>query len=153
MSCLYGKLEIDFEIKASASKFHEMFHKRPHHLSNASGDKVRGCELHESEWGKVGSIVSWNYFHEGKANVAKTVIETVDEEKNLIVFKTIEGDLMEHYKTFNFIVQATPKGKGSVVHWTLIYEKLHENIPHSYSMLEFAAAMSKDIDAYLMGGN
>ncbi|XP_038893059.1 MLP-like protein 31 [Benincasa hispida] len=153
MSGLYGKLEADFEIKAPASKFHEMFHTKPHHVSNASGDKVQGCELHEGEWGKVGSVIYWNYFHEGKAKVAKQVIEAVDEEKNLIVLKMIEGDLMKDYKNFKFIMQATPKGKGSVVHWTLIYEKLHENIPHSYSMLEFVAAMSKDIDAYLMGGN
>ncbi|XP_038893137.1 MLP-like protein 31 [Benincasa hispida] len=153
MSCLYGKLEADFEIKTPASKFHEMLHKKPHHLNNASGDKVQGCELHEGEWGKVGSIIYWNYFHEGKAKVAKTVIEAVDEEKNLIAFKTIEGDILEQYKTFDFKMQATPKGKGSVVHWTLLYEKRHENIPHSYSSLEFAAELSRDIDAHLMEGN
>lgn len=62
-SSVYGKLEADFEIKAPASKFHEMFHKKPHHVSKASGDKIQGCDLIEGEWGKVGSIITWKYFH------------------------------------------------------------------------------------------
>lgn len=58
-----GKLEANVEIKSPPSKFHEMFHKRPHHISNASGDKVQGCELHEGNWGEVGSVVCAKYFH------------------------------------------------------------------------------------------
>lgn len=85
--------------------------------------------------------------------MAKQVVEVVDEEKNLIVFRMMEGDLMEHHKAFKFTIQATPKGKGSVVHLTLEYEKLHENIQDSYSMLEFAVGMFRDIDAHLMKGN
>ncbi|XP_022155190.1 MLP-like protein 43 [Momordica charantia] len=150
---LKGKLEADVEISASASKFHEMFHKKPHHISNASVDKIQDCQLHDGDWGKVGSIICWNYFHAGKPEVAKQVIEAVDEEKNLITFKMIEGDIMDHYKNFKFTMQATPKGKGSVVHWTLEYEKLHENIPDSYSLLELVMGMSRDIDAHLIKGN
>uniref|UniRef100_A0A9I9DH12 Bet v I/Major latex protein domain-containing protein n=1 Tax=Cucumis melo TaxID=3656 RepID=A0A9I9DH12_CUCME len=61
--CLLRKLEADVEIEAPASKFHELLQKRLHHVSKASGDKVQSCELHEGDWGKVGSIISWNYFH------------------------------------------------------------------------------------------
>ncbi|MFX6379942.1 hypothetical protein ABTF89_20090, partial [Acinetobacter baumannii] len=46
---------------ASASKFHEIFHKRPHHISNVSTNIIHGVDLHEGEWGKVGSIVYWRY--------------------------------------------------------------------------------------------
>ena len=60
---LYGKLEIDVEIKASAEKFHEILHQKPHHMSKASSDKIQSCELHEGEWGKVGSILYFTYVH------------------------------------------------------------------------------------------
>lgn len=63
MSSLASKLERDVEIKAPASKFHEIFKHRPHHISNHASDFVQGCELHEGEWGTVGSIMDWNYFH------------------------------------------------------------------------------------------
>ena len=63
MSSLCGKLETDVEIKASPKKFHDMFKHKPHHINKASSDKIHGCELHEGEWGTVGSIIYWNYFH------------------------------------------------------------------------------------------
>ncbi|KAG6599893.1 MLP-like protein 31 [Cucurbita moschata] len=148
----YGKLQADIEIKSPASKFHEMFCKRPYHVTNASGDKIQGCELHKGEWGQAGSIICWNYFHDGKAKVAKQLVEAVDADENLVVLRMIEGDLLKDHKNFKFTIQATPKGRGSVIHWTLEYEKLHKDIPESYTMLEFVVEMSKDIDAHLMEG-
>ena len=60
---LYGKLETDVEIRASAEKFHEIIHQRPHHMSNICSDKIQGVELHAGEWGKVGTILYWRYVH------------------------------------------------------------------------------------------
>lgn len=68
VSSLVGKLEVDVDIKASAGKFHHMFAGRPHHVSKASPGNIRSCDLHEGEWGKVGSIVFWNYVH-GKSKL------------------------------------------------------------------------------------
>ncbi|XP_022979961.1 MLP-like protein 43 [Cucurbita maxima] len=149
----FGRLETDVHIRASASKFHEIFHKRTHHISNVSTDKVHGVDLLEGEWGEVGSIICWRYFHDGKARVAKERIEAVDEENNSITFTVIEGDLTEKYKSFKFNIQCIPKEKGSVIHWVLEYEKLHDKIPDSHTMLQFCVEMSKDIDAHLMEGS
>ncbi|KAG6582117.1 MLP-like protein 43 [Cucurbita moschata] len=148
---LYGKLETDVEIKALAEKFHELIHQKPHHISKASSDKIQGVELHEGEWGKVGSILYWHYVHEGKACVSKRVIEAVDEENNSLTWKEIEGDLSKHYKNFRIKVQCIPKDKGSVIHITLEYEKLHEQIPDSHTFLQLCVDTAKDIDAHLMG--
>ena len=60
---LYGKLETDVEVNASVEKFHEIFHQKLHHMSNISPDKIQSIELHEGEWGKVGTIFYWHYFH------------------------------------------------------------------------------------------
>lgn len=93
------------------------------------------------------------YTVDGKAKVGKDMIEAVDEETNSITFRVIEGDLLEHYKSFKYTIQAIPKAKGCVVHWTMEYEKLHEDIPDSCSLLELCVGISKDIDAHLMKGN
>ncbi|KAK8627599.1 hypothetical protein V6N13_135207 [Hibiscus sabdariffa] len=145
------KMEVDVEIKASPEQFHDMFANKPHHVHHTCYDKIQGCELHEGEWGKVGTVVNWSYVHDGKAKKAKEVIEAVDPEKNLITFRVVEGDLMEEYKSFVITIQVSPKseGSGSVVHWTLEYEKLHEEIDHPETLLEFVRDVSKDIDTHL----
>ncbi|KAE8705453.1 MLP-like protein 34 [Hibiscus syriacus] len=103
------------------------------------------------EWGKVGTIVNWSYVHDGKAKQAKEVIAAVDPGKNLITFRVIEGDLMDEYKTFLLTIQVSPKSEssGSVMHWTLEYEKLHDGIDHPETLLEFVRDVSKDIEAQL----
>ena len=88
--------------------------------------------------------------------MAKEIVEAIDEEKNLITFKVIEGDLMEHYKSFKCTLQATPKseGQGSVIHWTIEYEiKHHEEILEPHSMIEFVTELSKDLETHLLEDN
>ncbi|CAK9324048.1 unnamed protein product [Citrullus colocynthis] len=150
---LAGKVEAQVEMKAPASKLHEMIVKRPHHISNVSGDKIQGCQLHEGDWGKAGSIISWNYYLDGEAKVAKHLIEAVDEEKKMIIFKVLEADLLKQYSEFRFIIKITSKGKGSVAHCTLEYEKLHGKVPDSHSMLKLCEEVCRDLDAYIIEGN
>ncbi|GMI75217.1 MLP-like protein 28 [Hibiscus trionum] len=133
-SALSGKVEADVEIKASPEQFHDMFANKPHHMHHTCNDKVQGCDLHEGEWGKVGSIVEWSYVLDGKAKKTKEVIEAVDPDKNSITFRVIEGDLI-------------------VVHLTLEYEKLHQGIEHPHSMMQYMKDVSNGIDAHLTKPN
>lgn len=151
-SSLVGKLETDVEIKASAGQFHHMFTWKPHHVSKASPGNIQGCDLHEGDWGKPGSIILWNYVHDGEAKVAKERIEAVEPEKNLITFRVIEGDLMKEYKSFLLTIQVTPKhgGAGSIVHWHLEYEKISDEVAHPETLLQFCVEVSKEIDEHLL---
>ncbi|KDP44595.1 hypothetical protein JCGZ_22177 [Jatropha curcas] len=146
---LTGKLEADVEIKASADKFHDVFGSRPHHLKHATPHNVQGCELHDGEFGKEGSVVCWNYVHDGVPKVAKDIVEKIDNVNLFTTYKVIEGDILKEYKSFKFTVKATPKDTGSVVRWTLDYEKLNKNIPDPHSILQLLIEISKDIDAHL----
>ncbi|KAJ4709993.1 MLP protein [Melia azedarach] len=148
---LVGQSETDIEIKAPAALFHDVFSCRPHHISNVCPEKIQGVDLHEGDWGTVGSVVCWNYVHDGIPEVAKEIIEEIDDENNSTTFKVIEGHLLEKYKNFHFIVQATPKGEGqgSLVHWTLKYEKLNEDVPEPKGMLQLAIDVTKEVDAHL----
>ena len=86
---------------------------------------------------------------DGKSVMSKEVIETIDDKKYLVTYKVTGGILKEMYKSFKFIIQAIPKGEGSLVHWTLEYEKLNADDPDASSMLQFAVGQSKDVDAHL----
>uniref|UniRef100_A0A0D2ZUI9 Bet v I/Major latex protein domain-containing protein n=1 Tax=Brassica oleracea var. oleracea TaxID=109376 RepID=A0A0D2ZUI9_BRAOL len=94
--------------------------------------ELEACDLHDGEWGTVGSIISWNYMHDGKAKVAKDRIEVVEPEKKLIKFKVLEGDLMEEFKSFLITIQVTPKqgGNGSIVKRHFEYKKIDEIDEH-----------------------
>jgi len=83
------------------------------------------------------------------APTAAKVMEDIDNTKLSTTFNVIEGDLMGAYKSFKAIVQATPKGHGSVVRWTMIYEKLSENIPAPTAFVDFAVDLTKDINAHM----
>ncbi|CAM8936368.1 unnamed protein product [Rhodiola kirilowii] len=150
-SSLVGKLEGELEIKSKAEDFHDVFSARPHHISNVSPGNIQGCGMHEGDWGTPGSTIVWDYVHDGKKCFAKEIVEAIDHENNSTTFRVIEGDLMELYKDFRLIVKATAKkeGEGSIVHWTLEYEKLHDGIPDPTSLLEFLHAVTIDIDLHL----
>lgn len=148
-----GKLEADIEIKAPADKFHEIWARRTYQISNISPDKVASCELLEGDWGKEGSVIFWNYFLDGNAKVGKELFEAIDFDKNSVNWKVIEGDILQYYKSLKSSFQATPKAKGdeegTCVHWTLEYEKLHDQVPDPLSKLQLIVSVVKDIDAYL----
>ncbi|TQD90093.1 hypothetical protein C1H46_024331 [Malus baccata] len=134
MSSDCGKLEADVEIKASAAKFHEMFTHKPHHISNASNRNIQGCDLHEGDWGTVGSVVYWNYFHghekwEGKRSLSK--LETVVEIKaSAAKFHEMFTHKPHHISNAsNRIIQGCDLHEGdwgtvgSVVYWNYFYGK------------------------------
>lgn len=86
---------------------------------------------------------------DGEAKVGKQKVEAIDPVNNSITLKLIEGDVLKQYKSFVSKIQATPKGNGSVVHWTFEYEKLNQSVGHPETLLDLAVQMSKDIDSYL----
>ncbi|CAN7130013.1 unnamed protein product [Brassica rapa subsp. narinosa] len=149
---LVGKLEADVEIKASAGKFHDMFAGRQGKWLKATPGKIKTCELLEGDWGKLGSVVIWNYVHDGEAAMTKKRVEAVDPEKNLIKFRVIEGDMMKDFKSFVSTIQVIPKHgePGSVVKWHMEYEKIIVDAGHPETFLQLAVEISKDIDEYLL---
>ncbi|KAF4355773.1 hypothetical protein F8388_019172 [Cannabis sativa] len=77
---------------------------------------------------------------DGEKKVAKQIIEAIDDEKNSITFKVIEGDLLEHFKSFKATLKVTPKE----------YEKLHDEIIDPHTLLQLAIDLSKDLESHLL---
>ena len=60
---LSGKMVKQVEILSDGDVFHELFRYKPHHISEMSPGNIQGVNLHEGDWGTVGSVISWNYTH------------------------------------------------------------------------------------------
>ncbi|KAL3824235.1 hypothetical protein ACJIZ3_020264 [Penstemon smallii] len=143
---LKGKLITQSEINCHGDIFHELFRHKPHHVASVIPDTVQNCELHEGEFGSLGSVLSWNYTHEGKEMVLKTKIEGIDEEKKLVTFNVTEGDVMELYKKFIVTMHIDTIGDDNhVVTWTFEYEKKYEEAPAPTSYIDLAISVTKGI--------
>ncbi|KAG6433352.1 hypothetical protein SASPL_104962 [Salvia splendens] len=145
---LHGKLIAAIEFKAGGDVFHEIMRHNPQHFSKATPEKVHGCELHEGQFGHAGSIICWSYTHDGKQKRAKQVIQSIDEEKKLIQFKMLEGDLMELYKEFVITTHVETTNDIDLVTWTLEYEMLNEDVEHPISLLAYFIDITKDIESH-----
>ncbi|CAA2984931.1 kirola-like [Olea europaea var. sylvestris] len=143
---LTGKLVAQIEFKHGGDVFHDLFKHKPHHISHKIPKLVQGCELHEGEYGKVGSKICWRYTHDGKERRAKQVIEAIEEENKLIKYKMLEGDLMEEYKDFIITLHIETKRNRDMVTWTLEYEKRNEDVKHPISLLAYFIEVTKDIE-------
>ncbi|KAF7808721.1 MLP-like protein 31 [Senna tora] len=147
-----SRLEADLELKTSAVKFLEIFALKVYELSTFSPNIIQNIDILSGEWGTPGFVILVNYtLVDGKAQVAKEVVESIDLIDLSITFKVVEGDLLEEYNSFKFILKVSPTiiGGGSVVHWTFEYEKPNEDTPNPNSLMEEVLQVSKDIDAFV----
>ncbi|KAB1215227.1 MLP-like protein 43 [Morella rubra] len=121
---LFGKLEVEVEIKAPAHMFHEVNTTGTPELPNICPQFIQKVDLLEGEWGEEGSIVCCYFLVDGKIVVSKEVLEVVDNVNLSITFKLIGGPLLELYKNVKFIVESKPKSEGGLVRNNFEYEKL-----------------------------
>jgi hypothetical protein len=85
----------------------------------------------------------------GNSEGVKTA-EAVDEENKSISYKTINGEIAKHYPVFQSILQVRPKGNGSLVKWTIEYEKANEEVPTPEKYFDFGVNLSKAVESYLL---
>ncbi|XP_017220979.1 kirola-like [Daucus carota subsp. sativus] len=145
---LIGKLICQTSIKSDGDVFHEIFGSKPHHVHTMASD-IQGCDLHEGEFGKVGSVITWKYTIDGKAKVTKDRVEAIDEEDKSVTFKVIEGDLLRlSFKIFVITVHVDTSGEDNFVTWSLDYEKVDESVKDPTDYLDLVLRITKDIEAH-----
>ncbi|CAK8570354.1 unnamed protein product [Lathyrus sativus] len=149
---LMGKVETEIEFQAPADKFYNIFRNQLHHIPNISTEIVQEGRVHEGDWENVGSVKHWEYTLEGKTQSAKEKIETIDDENKVITYSVFGGEVGESYKSLKVTIQVIDKEHGGLVKWAFEYEKLKEDITAASpdSFLDFAAKVTKDIDAHLV---
>ncbi|CAO2828797.1 unnamed protein product [Amaranthus hypochondriacus] len=147
---LKRKLEGEIELRVGAADvFHELYQDKPHEISNIHPEFVQGCDLHDGAYGTPGSIIYWRYTLDGKPQVAKEIIESVDEKNKKIRFKVIEGHLLDDYNSFVFVSQVISEGDElCLVKWALEYEKKHSGIPEPSTFMDQLIDSARRIDEH-----
>ncbi|KAK9671459.1 hypothetical protein RND81_12G031400 [Saponaria officinalis] len=143
-----GTLAVEVDIKSGGDVFHEIFSTRPHHVATMSPN-IHGCDVHDGEFGKPGSVIFWEYtLLDGKKCVAKEIIEKIDEENKLVRFKIIEGDLLKEFKSFTLSVHVLPRGELTGVQWIAEFEKIDDSGPYPTKLMDFLISVTKDIEKH-----
>ncbi|CAB4308258.1 unnamed protein product [Prunus armeniaca] len=97
----------------------------------------------------MGTIKQWTY-------IAEETVESIDEKKKSIAFRTVEGEVTKHYKSFKATVQVTPGGDGcsrsnnSSVKWNIEYQKQNEVVPTPNKYQDFVVILTNNVYAYLL---
>ncbi|CAH1414571.1 unnamed protein product [Lactuca virosa] len=147
---IIGKISREVEIKCHRHLVFELYKHRPHDSSLVHPEKVEACHLISGQWGVPGAVIQWHYYHDGKKETAKEIIEEVDDELHKIVFKVIEGDILEVYNSFNFILTTKDVGDKKFVIWTIEFEKANASIPDPTSYLDLVCGIAGKMDSHFL---
>ncbi|KAE8667725.1 hypothetical protein F3Y22_tig00112383pilonHSYRG00494 [Hibiscus syriacus] len=113
------RMECQFEIKSSAEKFFDVYKNKPYLMAKLSNQTVNDVKLLQGNWNSQGSFRLWH-------------IAVADNDA---------------YKSWKSILNVMPMGEGSLVKWTMEFEKQNENIPDPVKYGEFLTAWAKLLDA------
>ncbi|KVH95931.1 MLP-like protein 43 [Cynara cardunculus var. scolymus] len=142
-----GKVVREVDIKCGGNFIHEFFTHKPHEMAVIAPDIIRSCNLVFGQWGASGSVVSWQFIHDGKVASTKEMIEVGD---NKIVFKVIEGDALKAYNALSFSIHVKEIGGKQFGVWSVEFQKVNATIPDPTSYLDMLCGFTKDMNAYVL---
>ncbi|XP_022775863.1 MLP-like protein 28 [Durio zibethinus] len=143
------KMDFQVEIKSSADKFYDVFRNKVQLMPKMSNHVITDVKLLQGDWDCQGAVRLWSYVVEGKPETAKEILETVDDKNMTLVFKAVEGEIMNSYKSWKTILNVTPMCERGLVKWTLEFEQQNEDIPDPVKYAVFLTIWTKNIDAFL----
>ncbi|XP_015055151.1 kirola-like [Solanum pennellii] len=143
---LKGKLTSKLEMKCAGDLLHDHFKSNPHQTSTMSPDKVTNFTLHDGQLGKTNSVIGWKIILGGKERHFKQVVDIDDAAKSM-TFNFIEGYMNELYNSMTVILTS----KENWITWSIMYEKLDENIPEPLDFMEFLIGLIKDLATHHVG--
>ncbi|KAI4351630.1 hypothetical protein L6164_005973 [Bauhinia variegata] len=145
-----GTLVSEIEVKVSADHFYDtMKGKKESRVHEVSPDHIHQVDVHEGDWETSGSVKQLTFAVGDTIETLKEKIEFDDENKK-ITYTVLEGDLMKHYKSYKVILHVTPKGEGSLVKWSFLYEKVDESAPEPTKYNDLLLKVTKDLEIHLL---
>ncbi|XP_031271268.1 MLP-like protein 34 [Pistacia vera] len=113
---------------------------------------VQSVDLLEGQWAKMAAFTTGLYLVKSASNgnTAFNMEKVATDDKNKsATYKTIEGTGLKMFKSVKICIEVTPTDEGSVLHWTLEYEKLNANAEDPKAMLHMLVDTCKDVDDHL----
>ncbi|KAI3889776.1 hypothetical protein MKW92_001343 [Papaver armeniacum] len=149
VSGLVGKLVTELEVNCNADKYYAIS-KHHEDIPNAIPSICAGVKVIEGHGLTSGCVKQWDYIHEGKVRYVHEKT-TYNDETRTIFHSSIGGDVLKDYKKFDATLVVNPKanGHGSIVSWTIEYEKNNEDTPVPIDYLGLFHLKIEDMNTYL----
>ncbi|OVA06507.1 Bet v I domain [Macleaya cordata] len=80
----------------------------------------------------------------------KERITAVDNKNRSITYTVFEGNFTNGYKSFATTVTVSPNGDGSLVKWSVDYEKENAHIPTPTAFVRLLELTSKELDVQFL---
>uniref|UniRef100_A0A0E0KRL5 Bet v I/Major latex protein domain-containing protein n=1 Tax=Oryza punctata TaxID=4537 RepID=A0A0E0KRL5_ORYPU len=160
-----SKVELVVEVKSPADKLWTALRDSTELFPKIFPEQYKSIETVEGD-GKSAGTVRLVKYTEGVPMVtfAKEKVEVADDEKKVVSYSVVDGELVSFYKNFRVTLQVTPKGgaaredgataaaaaDGAVVSWTMDFDKASEQVPDPDVIKETAAKTFHDLDDYLL---
>ncbi|KAG6382427.1 hypothetical protein SASPL_157902 [Salvia splendens] len=133
-------------IKCPADKFYNFFKFNMSDIVKIFPAAFTGVELVQGEEGAVGSIKIWHYIVGAIPTTAKVLTEAIDDAAKIMTFSTLEGDLLQVYKSF----KATLSVNDGLAKWSFEYEKATILSPPPQLYVPLVVTLCTLVDAYLL---
>ncbi|OMO99688.1 hypothetical protein COLO4_13142 [Corchorus olitorius] len=143
------KMDCQVEIKSSAEQFFDAFKNNMQLMPKLGSQVIKDVKLVQGDWQSVGCVRLWTVTIGGGTENATEQLEAIDDESKMLTFKLVGGHIMNAYKSFKSFLKVTPKGEGSLVNWSMEYEKQNDNIPEPVAYKDFLTTWIKNVDASL----
>ncbi|KAF9592701.1 hypothetical protein IFM89_016933 [Coptis chinensis] len=139
------------EVKCSPHKFYELIKESLHDLPAIFPEGYTDGQILEGDGKSEGSLRLWKYLLPGSTEEMTVKARTAkqDDVNMIIVLYVEEGDVHDHYKHFSVTIQVSPKGGGSLVKWTVEFEKHHGEIPDPHHYLDLFNTLTEKVDAHI----
>ncbi|KAL2920984.1 MLP-like protein 43, partial [Bienertia sinuspersici] len=79
----------------------------------------------------------------------KELTEEIDEEKKLVRFKALEGDILNEFPSLTTMIQMIPKAESvSGIKWTVEFEKMHDDGLYPTKLIDLLIKSTKNIETH-----
>ncbi|PIA62157.1 hypothetical protein AQUCO_00200276v1 [Aquilegia coerulea] len=146
-----GKLEFELEVKCSADKFWGGMKDTTVLFPKIFSNRFKSIEVVEGDGVNVGTVRLVKYTEDTPViTFAKEKVDLLDDTNKILGYSVIDGELMTHYKSLKGRIEVVPKGEGSLVKWSLEFEKASDEVPDPILMQEYASKAFIGLDTYLL---
>ncbi|CAM0904285.1 unnamed protein product [Alopecurus aequalis] len=149
-----SKVELVVEVKSAADKLWTALRESTDLFPKIFPEQYKSIETVEGDGKSAGTVRLLKYTEVVPfVTFAKEKVEVVDDEKKMVTYSVVDGELTSLYPTFRLTVQVTPsakEGEGAVVSWTMDFDKASDQVPDPDVIKETAAKTFHDLDEYLL---
>ncbi|KAH6763412.1 hypothetical protein C2S52_020845 [Perilla frutescens var. hirtella] len=142
-----SKIEAEIELKSPAEKVWNNLKQFTVVFPKALPQTYERIDVLEGDGKSVGSVIL-SIFKESQS--VKERIELVDDEKKILSYSFLEGEILNHFKNYKAIICVTSKSDGALINYSAELEKADAHAPNPDFFRDFVVKLFHDFDAYLL---